>query len=108
QNLNRQATSENVSVSTCNSLIDTLLFASSNVDVSFDDPRLEALQQKRAVGDTGKIILVTAHRRENLGTAMEEIGNAVSDLAHRYPELTVVFPIYKNPKVRSEERRVGK
>src|SRR5699024_3253087 len=47
------------------------------------------------------ILLVTAHRRENLGTAMEDIGNAVSDLAQKYPEMTIVFPIHKNPKVRA-------
>src|SRR5699024_4829019 len=88
-------------VVTGNSVIDTLLFATSNVDVTFDDPRLEALQEKRAAGDTGKILLVTAHRRENLGTAMEDIGNAVSDRAQKYPAMTIVFPIQKNPKARA-------
>jgi len=100
-NLTREDISENDIVVTGNSVIDTLLFATSNVDVTFDDPRLEALQEKRAAGDTGKILLVTAHRRENLGTAMEDIGNAVSDLAQKYPEMTIVFPIHKNPKVRA-------
>ena len=100
-NLTREDVSENDIVITGNSVIDTLLFATSNVDVSFDDPRLETLQQKKAAGGTGKILLVTAHRRENLGSAMEDIGNAVSDLAEKYPELTIVFPIHKNPKVRS-------
>src|SRR5699024_7057748 len=46
-NLTREDISENDIVITGNSVIDTLLFATSNVDVSFDDPRLEALQQKR-------------------------------------------------------------
>lgn len=100
-NLTREDVSENDIVITGNSVIDTLLFATSNVDVAFDDPRIEALQQKRADGDAGKILLVTAHRRENLGSAMEDIGHAVSDLATKYPELTIVFPIHKNPKVRS-------
>src|SRR5690606_3875961 len=46
-------------------------------------------------------LLVTAHRRENLGAAMEDIGQAVAEIARKYPELTVVFPIHKNPKVRN-------
>ena len=52
----------------------------------------------------GRILLVTAHRRENLGSAMEDIGNAVADLARKYPDLIVVFPIHKNPKVRASIR----
>src|SRR5699024_6742840 len=50
-NLTREDISENDIVVTGNSVIDTLLFATSNVDVTFDDPRLEALQEKRAAGD---------------------------------------------------------
>lgn len=100
-NLTREDVSENNIVVTGNSVIDTLLFATSNIEVSFDDPRLEALQQQKADGTTDKILLVTAHRRENLGTAMEDIGNAVADLSRKYPDLTIVFPIHKNPKVRA-------
>jgi len=100
-NLTREDVSENDIVITGNSVIDTLLFATGNVEVAFDDPRLEGLQKKKADGEIGQILLVTAHRRENLGSAMEDIGNAVADLATKYPSLTVVFPIHKNPKVRA-------
>ncbi|ASK65535.1 UDP-N-acetylglucosamine 2-epimerase (non-hydrolyzing) [Brachybacterium avium] len=100
-NLTREDISENDIVVTGNSVIDTLLFATSHLEVPFDDPRLQALQQAKADGGVDKILLVTAHRRENLGSAMEDIGNAVADLARKYPALTIVFPIHKNPKVRS-------
>jgi len=103
-NLTREDVSENGIVVTGNSVIDTLLFATENLDVTFDDPRIEALQQKAASGEAGKVLLVTAHRRENLGSAMEDIGNAVAELARKYPDLTVVFPIHKNPKVRASIR----
>src|SRR5699024_499832 len=103
-NLTREDISENDIVVTGNSVIDTLLFATANLDVRFDDDRLEELQSKAARGESGRVLLVTAHRRENLGTAMESIGAAVADLAKRYPDLTVVFPIHKNPKVRASIR----
>jgi len=103
-NLTREDISENDIVITGNSVIDTLLFATANLDVTFDDPRLEELQQKAASEGAGRILLVTAHRRENLGSAMEDIGNAVADLACKYPDITVVFPIHKNPKVRASIR----
>ena len=99
-NLRREAISESDIVVTGNSVIDTLQFATENLDVYFEDDRLERLQRERFAGAGGKILLVTAHRRENLGAKMEEIGRAVADLAMKYPNLTIVFPIHKNPKVR--------
>lgn len=103
-NLTREDVRESDIVVTGNSVIDTLLYATSTLDVTFDDPRLEALQQKAYAEGPGRILLVTAHRRENLGSAMEDIGNAVADMARKYPDLTVVFPIHKNPKVRASIR----
>lgn len=103
-NLTREDVSENDIVITGNSVIDTLLFATATLDVRFDDDRLEALQQIEAQEGSGRILLVTAHRRENLGSAMEDIGSAVAELARKYPDLTVVFPIHKNPKVRASIR----
>lgn len=99
-NLTREDIGEDEIVVTGNSVIDALLFATANLDVRFDDERLEKLQDAAAAGTAGKVLLVTAHRRENLGPAMENIGFAVADLARKYPDLTVVFPIHKNPKVR--------
>src|SRR5699024_8748859 len=103
-NLTREDVSENDIVITGNSVIDTLLFATANLDVRFDDERLEALQRSAASGVAGRGFLVTAHRRENLGSAMESIDAAVAHLARRYPDLTVVFPIHKNPKGRASIR----
>lgn len=103
-NLTREDVRENDIVVTGNSVIDTLLHATATLDVTFDDDRLEDLQRQVADGTAGRILLVTAHRRENLGVAMEDIGNAVADLARKYPDLTVVFPIHKNPRVRASIR----
>ncbi len=47
-----------------------------------------------------RTILVTAHRRENLGPPLEAICGAVIDLIAKYPDLRVVFPVHPNPSVR--------
>ncbi|GAB4095142.1 UDP-N-acetylglucosamine 2-epimerase (non-hydrolyzing) [Brachybacterium horti] len=99
-NLVREAISENDIVITGNSVIDTLLYATENLDVTFDDERLQALYEAKMAGTAGRVLLVTAHRRENLGDAMVEIGQGVADIANKYADLTVVFPIHRNPKVR--------
>lgn len=46
------------------------------------------------------VVLVTTHRRENLGENMQNIGRAVQALAREYPNYRFVFPAHKNPKVR--------
>lgn len=103
-NLTREDVSENNIVITGNSVIDTLMFATANLDVKFEDDRLEKLKQAKKTGASGRVLLVTAHRRENLGSVMEGIGAAVAEIARRYPDLTIVFPIHKNPKVRASIR----
>ena len=103
-NLVHEAISENDIVVTGNSVIDALMFATEHIDVHFEDERLEQLQQSIGSGSVGWVLLVTAHRRENLGNAMEDIGAAVAELARKYPDLTIVFPIHRNPAVRQAIR----
>lgn len=45
-------------------------------------------------------MLVTTHRRENLGAAMENIGDALAELASTRPELLILLPAHRNPLVR--------
>lgn len=65
---------------------------------TFADPRLRAL--------TGRIVLLTAHRRENLGERLEQICLAAADLLHRFPDITLVFPVHANPHVTAMAQRL--
>lgn len=51
------------------------------------------------VSDCPKL-LVTTHRRENLGSSMANIGNALAELASTRPELLILLPAHRNPLVR--------
>lgn len=51
------------------------------------------------VGD-GKLIFVTAHRRENLGAPMHHMFRAIRRVLNEHPECKVVYPIHMNPVVR--------
>lgn len=46
------------------------------------------------------LVLVTSHRRENLGDKMSEIAEAVKEIAIFYPRLQFVVPMHPNPTVR--------
>ena len=51
------------------------------------------------VGD-GKLIFITAHRRENLGEPIHRMFRAIRRVLDEYPECKAVYPIHMNPVVR--------
>ncbi|QTE29035.1 non-hydrolyzing UDP-N-acetylglucosamine 2-epimerase [Pengzhenrongella sicca] len=79
---------------TGNTVIDALL-GTVNKKLPFADPKLEDLSRSGR-----QILLVTTHRRENWGEAMNGIGRALARIARSEPELVVVLPIHRNPVVR--------
>lgn len=47
-----------------------------------------------------RVIVMTAHRRENLGQPLEQICRAVLRVAQEFSDVTVIYPVHLNPKVR--------
>jgi len=52
-----------------------------------------------------RLILVTAHRRENFGAPLLEILGAIRELAERYPDVDLVYPVHRNPNVDRPARK---
>lgn len=52
-----------------------------------------------------RVVLVEAHRRENLGDPMVEICSAIAQMVREHPDTLVVFPVHRNPSVRATVRR---
>lgn len=48
-----------------------------------------------------RVLLVTTHRRENLGEPMREIYRALAAVAERFGDVEIVFPVHLNPLVRA-------
>jgi UDP-N-acetylglucosamine 2-epimerase (non-hydrolysing) len=61
----------------------------------FDEPRLRELDWA-----AGRVVLVTVHRRENLGEPLRSICLALAELVRRYDDLRIIFPVHLNPRVR--------
>ena len=80
---------ENIYI-TGNTAIDAMKYT---VKDDYENELLEEFSDK-------KILLVTMHRRENLGEPMVDVFRAINRLVSENPEIAVVFPIHKNPKVR--------
>jgi len=79
---------------TGNTGIDALRW-SSGMDVQFANPDLRAL-----VDSDRRIVVVTAHRRENWGDGLRGIAEGIHRLADRHPEIGFVLPVHPNPRVR--------
>ncbi|MBA4135867.1 MAG: UDP-N-acetylglucosamine 2-epimerase (non-hydrolyzing) [Opitutus sp.] len=51
-------------------------------------------------------LLVTGHRRESFGQGFENICRALAQLADRYPDLGILYPVHLNPNVQEPVRRL--
>lgn len=76
-----------------NTVIDALL-ATVKKDYIFADPAIESIEKHK------RVILVTTHRRENLGEPMRHVYRALRRLVENVPDTEVVFPVHRNPLVR--------
>ncbi|OOF81723.1 UDP-N-acetylglucosamine 2-epimerase [Rodentibacter ratti] len=83
---------------TGNTVIDALLTVTEKLKQPALKSQMEDLFPFTKNGK--KIILVTAHRRENHGQGIKNIGLAISQLAEKYPEFEFVLPLHLNPNVR--------
>ncbi len=105
-NLLREGVEESHIVVTGNSVIDALLLAAQ-----MDEPQaIRALLSELGLGQNTsgkKLILVTAHRRENFGAGMEQICQALKQLATR-PDVEIVYPVHLNPNVQEPVNRILK
>lgn len=78
---------------TGNTVIDALLMA-ADMPYDLDQGPLEGIPWQK------KIILVTAHRRENFGKPLQNICAALKEVAENYQdEVHLVYPVHPNPNV---------
>lgn len=91
QNLLDENKPEESIVVTGNTAIDAM---KTTIKTHYDSAILKRHPGKR-------IVLLTAHRRENIGEPMERIFQAVRNIVETYSDVVVVYPMHKNPKVRA-------
>lgn len=99
ENLRKEGITKNVFV-TGNTVIDAFQTTVKR-EYSFksDELRAVSLEGKRC-------ILMTAHRRENLGMPLENICGAVKKIAEEYKDVVIIYPVHMNPAVRETAERI--
>ena len=96
-NLLKQNIDENKIYITGNTAIDAM---SKTVDKNYKHKELEWIK------DDERMILLTAHRRENLGEPMKNIFRAIKRITDEFEDVKVIYPIHKNPKVREIAKEI--
>jgi UDP-N-acetylglucosamine 2-epimerase (non-hydrolysing) len=81
--------------------IDAVLWTRSKVRKSRVNPLASyvSVSELRRIEQSDRMILVTAHRRENFGPGLGELCKAVTSIAEQYPHTAIVFPVHPNPNV---------
>ena len=92
ENLLKESTPEDAIYITGNTVIDALK-TTVNDSYEFVNPVLKEINFNK------KVILVTAHRRENLGEPLENICHAIKQITEKYSDVRVVYPVHLNPAV---------
>ena len=96
QNLLRENKNPETIFVTGNTAIDAL---KTTVRADYQNPELDWAKGSR-------LILLTAHRRENLGEPMRAIFRAVRRVADEIPDVKVLYPVHMNPTIRALAREI--
>lgn len=100
---------------TGNTVVDALLWVRKRVQEKDVDPAvlmsrcgIPAGFGSRYLGRNGatRWVLITGHRRESFGVGFENICHAIAELARRYPDLGLLYPVHLNPQVQEPVRRI--
>lgn len=83
---------------TGNTVIDALLMVTKKLECTV--MQQEMLERFPFLKNDKRMVLITAHRRENHGKRIRSIAEAVRVLAENYPDVLFVLPLHMNPKVR--------
>jgi UDP-N-acetylglucosamine 2-epimerase (non-hydrolysing) len=104
-NLLREGVDEKNILVTGNPVIDALHFVAQQPEPPQITELLERLEVRGPAAR--RLILVTAHRRENFGQPLENICQALNELASR-EDVEIVYPVHLNPNVQEPVNRILK
>lgn len=96
ENLLNEGKNENTVFVTGNTVIDAL---KTTVRDDYNHPELEW-------ASGSKLVLITAHRRENLGEPMRNMFKAIKRIIDEHDDVKAIYPIHMNPIVRATAREI--
>lgn len=84
---------------TGNTVVDAIYCAQNMMRISSQQPAQRLARLGLTLQATEKLVLITAHRRENFGLGIQHICKVVHELCQHYPDLHFAWPVHLNPQV---------
>ncbi|MFZ5548512.1 MAG: non-hydrolyzing UDP-N-acetylglucosamine 2-epimerase [Pseudomonadota bacterium] len=90
---------------TGNTVIDALLAVKDKLETT-PSLRDDMARRFEFLRPGARMLLITGHRRENFGGGFERICQSIAELARRYPDMDLVYPVHLNPNVQEPVNRL--
>jgi UDP-N-acetylglucosamine 2-epimerase (non-hydrolysing) len=118
QNLLREGVADNSIFVTGNTVIDALFMVLEKMERDGLDKQIECdliaqhpslariFPDPQSLAPGPRLILVTGHRRENFGAGFENISQALAEIADKYADVEILYPVHLNPNVLEPVKRI--
>jgi UDP-N-acetylglucosamine 2-epimerase (non-hydrolysing) len=104
-NLAKESVAESAVTVTGNTVVDALLMVKNKIETSIN-LRQEFASKFDFLDESKRLVLVTGHRRENFGKGFENICSALSEIASKYSDVEILYPVHLNPSVQEPVNRL--
>lgn len=101
ENLLSEGVAEENILVTGNTVVDAILWVKNRIESK--EAKFKELEN---IILSKKIILVTGHRRENFGKGLANVCCALKDIAKKYNDLEIIYPLHLNPNVRNPVKKL--
>jgi len=90
---------------TGNTVVDAMLQVLDRIDKN-TDLKKKLSSQLPSLDPSKRMILITAHRRENFGQGFENICMSIAELVDKHDDIVIIYPVHMNPNVREPVNRI--
>jgi UDP-N-acetylglucosamine 2-epimerase (non-hydrolysing) len=109
-NLQLEGIHEKSILVTGNTVIDALLIGRQIIQEKYTPEHWRNTLGERLsetlLDNNKKMVLITAHRRENIGSGFENICNAIKELSSIYKDVEFVYPVHLNPQIKDVAQKI--
>lgn len=99
ENLYQENISKQQIFITGNTVVDAIHYARELIESSSQQSQQRLERLGLNLSGQHRLVLLTAHRRENFGEGIQNICAVIHELCQRYPELHFAWPVHLNPQV---------
>jgi len=106
ENLLKEGINKSQIFVTGNTVVDSLYLALDKLQTDSQSNKCRETLSNLGLQLDKEIILVTGHRRENIGSNLADICLGLKKISNAYPDINIVYPVHMNPNVRNQVLKI--